>query len=301
MLQNRGIHTVEPSRNSFETVIVDVTHRCNMACANCYLPNRDIPDMDMARLEDCLAAFPGRANIRIAGGEPTLRKDLPEIVATVRRCGHRAVLLTNGLRLDSEAYVSELRKAGLRHVYISLNGADNDDWYARIDNLRCARRKVRAVENVVAANMILNTGTILVRNLNEGAVKRVYDIVRNLEPRHAVLRFKNIGALGRYDRQAEARNLTMADLERLSARAIGCPAGRLSGFNRFKGAVDANTRLFPADPGARPGSAIWFKLTDWQADGRGFVDPDSKRRGRVTQDFRIAPFFDHVKLNEGAY
>lgn len=301
MRQNRAAHSVEPCRNSFETVIVDVTHRCNMACANCYLPNRDILDMDMARLEDCLAALPARTNIRIAGGEPTLRKDLPEIVAMVRRCGHRAVLLTNGLRLEREAYVSELRDAGLRHVYISLNGADNDDWYERIDNLRCARRKVRAVQNVVAANMILNTGTILVRKLNEGAVKRVYDMVRILEPRHAVLRFKNIGALGRYDSAAEARNLTMADIERLSARAIGRSSGRLSGFNRFNGAVDGKTRLFPADPGRRPGSGIWFKLTDWQADGSGFVDPGSKRRGRVTQDFRIAPFFEHVKLNEGVY
>ena len=112
---------------------------------------------------------------------------------------------------------------------------------------------------------------------------------------------RGFATLGRYDRQAEARNLTMADLERLSSRAIGCPARRLNSFNRFKGALDANTRLFPADPGARPGSGIWFKLTDWQADGRGFVDPDSKRRGRVTQDFRIAPFFEHVKLHEGAY
>ena len=116
-----------------------------------------------------------------------------------------------------------------------------------------------------------------------------------------VLRFKNIGALGRFDREAEARNLSMADLERLSAEATGQPAARVAARNRYKGRVEPNTRLFPADPSAKPGSGIWFKLTDWQADGLGRIDPDSARRGRVTEDFRIAPFFEHVKVNEGGF
>ena len=56
-----------------------------------------------------------------------------------------------------------------------------------------------------------------------------------------------------------------------------------------------------ADLAARPGQGIWFKLTDWQAGAEGLVDPGSRRRGRITEDFRIAPFFDHVKANEGGY
>ncbi len=299
--RTRAVELIPPSRNTFETVMVDVTHRCNMACANCYLPNRDIPDMDIRRLEDCLAAFPMRTNVRIAGAEPTMRHDLPEIISVVRRQGHRAVLLTNGLRLARESYVRELKDAGLRHVYVSLNGADNDDWYEAIDNLRCAGKKLAAVENVVANGMILNTGTILVRRLNEGAVRRVLDFVQRLGPRHALLRFKNVGALGRYDAEAEARNLSMAELEALSAEAIGCDPAQLTGFNRFKGAVEPNTRLFPVDLASPSGRGIWFKLTNWQASGEGFVDPDSNRRGRVTEDFKIAPFFDHVKANEGGY
>ncbi len=272
-----------------------------MTCANCYLPNRDIPDMDIKRLEDCLAAFPKRTNVRIAGAEPTMRKDLPEIIDIVRRSGHRAVLLTNGLRLARPEYVSELYDAGLRHTYISLNGGDNDNWYKRIDSLRCAEKKIRAVENVVSQKMILNTGTILIRNLNEGAINQIFNMVRQLAPRHAVLRFKNVGALGRYDKKAEAQNLTMEELESLSANAIGYPQFDLTRYNRFKGKVEQNTRLFPVDLTSPPGRAIWFKLTNWQTTGDGFVDPESRRRGRVTQQFKIAPFFEHVRANEGGY
>ena len=275
--------------------------RCNMACANCYLPNRDVPDMDLGRLEACLAALPRRTNVRIAGAEPTMRRDLPEIVAMVRRRGHRAVLTTNGLRLANEGYVRTLREAGLRHVYISFNGADDDAWYEAIDNMRCAAKKLRALKHAVEHGMIVNTGTILVRGLNEAAVGRIHALIADLGPRHAMLRFKNIGALGRYDAASEARNLSMAEMEALSAASIGVDAGKLAAFDRVKGTVERNTRLFPADLAARPGKGIWFKLTDWQAGAEGLVDPGSRRRGRITEDFRIAPFFDHVKANEGGY
>lgn len=290
-----------PERNPFRTVVADVTHRCQMSCANCYIPNRRIPDMDIMRLEACLAAFPRRTDIRIIGAEPTMRRDLPEIVAAIRRLGHRPVLLTNGLRLAREGYVRTLREAGLRHVCISFNGADNDDWYAAIDNMRCARKKMRAVSHAVAHGMIVNTGTILVRGVNEDAVGRVLAFVRGLAPRHAILRFKNIGAFGRHDGEAAGRNLSMEEIEALSAAALGVGAGDIAARNRIEGRAAQDSRLFPAEPGARFGQGIWFKLTDWQANALGRVDPDSRRRGRITQDFRIAPAVEHMKANEGGY
>jgi len=40
-----------PEQSPYDIVMVDVTHRCNMTCANCYLPNRVLPDID-ARFSD---------------------------------------------------------------------------------------------------------------------------------------------------------------------------------------------------------------------------------------------------------
>ena len=295
------VASVPPHLSRFETIVVDLTHRCNMACHNCYLPNRDIPDMDVDRLEACLAALPQRTNIRLAGAEPTLRRDLPAIIDMVRRTGHRPVLLTNGLRLSRQRYVDALREAGLRHVYISMNGADNDDWYQAIDNLRCADRKVAALRACVNARMILNTGTILYRGVNEGAVARLTKLLDEMAPVHALMRFKNIGALGRYDAAAESRNLRLSDIERLVADVIGVPPAQLSPMRRIKQFTEDNSRLFPAVEGTRPGRGLWFKLTNWQSNDNGQVDAGSFRRGRITQTFQVAPFFEHVKENEGAY
>jgi len=56
----------------FETVIVDVTHRCNMACANCYIPNRSIPDLDADWILSRIARLPRRTYVRLVGAEPTI-------------------------------------------------------------------------------------------------------------------------------------------------------------------------------------------------------------------------------------
>ena len=297
-----SIEGVPPELNTFETVVADLTHRCNMACANCYVPNRNIPDMDIDRLEACLAALPQRVNVRLIGAEPTMRRDLPGIVSMVRRRGHRPVLATNGLRLARGAYAQRLAEAGLRHVHISLNGVDDDGWYEKIDGLRCAQKKLQAVENAVGLGMTVNTGTILVRGVNEAAVERMFRLfTETIRPRGVTLRFKNIGALGRFDETGEADNLSMAEMEALCAQTLGLDAASLLDLARDRGHVEANSRIFPADRETRPGRGIWFKITDWQVSGGGCVDPGSVRRGRITEDFRIAPFFEHVKANEGGY
>ncbi|MEM9354994.1 MAG: radical SAM protein [Pseudomonadota bacterium] len=202
--------TIAPEDNTFHTLMVDVTHRCNMHCTNCYLPNRNFPDMDIDRLEGLLAHLPTRAIIRLVGAEPTLRHDLPDMIRRVRRYGHRPIVLTNGLRMARAGYVAELRAAGLRTVYLSMNGADNNDWYENLDNMRCAGKKLRALKNIVAKRMIPSTGTIIARGVNEGAVMRMVDLVNGLRPRHALLRFKTVGALGRFDVNAERENLSLA-------------------------------------------------------------------------------------------
>ena len=286
-----------PENNPFSTVVVDLTHRCNMQCANCYLPNRHIPDMDLDRLIDCVSRFPRRTVLRLAGAEPTLRADLPEIIRRVRFARHRPVVMTNGLRLANADYVRKLRDAGLRHVYISMNGADEEDWYERLDNLRCAEKKVAALSNSVASGFTVNTGTILVPDLNEAAVGRLVEMVRNLAPRAAILRFRNVGPLGRHMNGVTPR----FDLKRMTetvCRQVGVAFERAWASRDVEGREESTSRFFPLVAGDPPGRGIWIKVTDWSADSDGVIDPASPRRGRITSDFRVAPFFEHVLQNE---
>src|SRR6185295_4308929 len=155
-----------PEQNPYRTVMVDVTHRCNMACRNCYIPNRDIPDMDADWMEKIIARFPKRAHIRLVGAEPTVRKDLPDLIRRVRHVGHVPILMTNGLKLANQRYVRTLKQAGLRTVYLSMNGGFDDDAYEAVDDLRCAKRKRQALEVLCEENMYVSLGVVLVRGVN---------------------------------------------------------------------------------------------------------------------------------------
>ena len=131
----------EPENNPFKNVYCDIVHRCNMECANCYLPNRDLPDLPKDKLIDFLKKVGKPTEFRFIGGEPTLHKDLPELIEVATSLGHRTTIATNGLRTSSFNYLSKLKNAGLKTVYLSMTGWDNDDIYKITDKMKCATKK----------------------------------------------------------------------------------------------------------------------------------------------------------------
>ena len=314
---NMGHFTLAPEDNTFATVHVDLTHRCNMECANCYVPNRNIPDMESRRLFDVLAKLPMRTDIRLMGGEPTLRLDLPEIIREVVRHGHRPVLATNGLKLAHLDYCRMLKDAGLRYVLLSMNGADDDDVYRVIDSGKYAGLKVRALRNCLKAGFRLNTGTIIAKGVNEHSLKAQIDLVARIATEIGVhfdrdkpwskvtpiLRMRSVGALGRY---MEDSSCSYDEMVRLLATTLDRPVEQILQRSMTPGRVlleledDGGERsaLVPVDTEA---GKILVRLVDWTTDDAGVPDAGNPHRGRLTKDFRIAPFFEDVKANEFGY
>ena len=72
----------------------------------------------------------GIPHVVFTGGEPTLRPDLPDLIAEAERLGEVSGLLTNGLRLAEPAYLQTLLKSGLDHVMILLDPDDDKAWEA---------------------------------------------------------------------------------------------------------------------------------------------------------------------------
>lgn len=270
--------TYAPKDCPFETVFVDVTHRCNMACRNCYIPNRKIPDMDAAWLREILAQLPPGRYIRLVGAEPTVREDLPELVRSVRAAGHRAIVMTNGLKLQDRQYVAELKASGVQITYLSMNGAFDDALYKAIDGMRCAEPKRLAFENLRAEGMYTALGMIVVSSLNEHAVGELWQAAiaaRNVREFH----IRSVGAIGRYMKNP---TLTLEDLQNTFLAASGLTATELSTRARTDNSVDFQV------------GRKRVQLTQWPELG-------STTRGRLTPEGRIAPAFEHAVDNEGHY
>jgi hypothetical protein len=259
-------------------VIVDITHRCNMTCANCYVPNRDIPDLDARWLSSILGRLPAGRFVRLVGGEPTLRNDLPELIRDIRAKGHHPVVVSNGLKFADRGYVRSLKDAGLQIAYISMNGAFDDDLYETIDEMRCADRKRRAFENLRAEHLYTSVGMILVRGVNEHAVAPL--LAASMKSRNVrELHLRSVGAMGRH---MPAPPLSVDELRAVLASAAGIDAESIVPHERTASSIDfVHGRLR-------------VQLTTWP-------DLGSTTRGRLTPEGTIAPFMEHVIANEFGY
>jgi cyclic pyranopterin phosphate synthase len=107
---------------------ISVTDRCNMRCSYCmpeqdyvWLPRKSILTFEEIDRVVSIVSTLGVDRIRLTGGEPLLRHDLPTLVALLRRhAGVRDIALTtNGILLARQA--EQLQAAGLNRVTVSLD------------------------------------------------------------------------------------------------------------------------------------------------------------------------------------
>lgn len=267
-----------PERNPYRTLMVDITHRCNMECRNCYIPNRHIPDMDADWLSAILRRLPARAHIRLVGAEPTVRTDLPDLIRRVRDAGHLPMILSNGLKLANREYVRRLKEAGLRTVYLSFNGGFDDDAYEAIDDLRCAQRKAQALDALCAERMYISLGMIIARGVNDHVLGPVYERARR-ERSVRELHLRSVGQIGRYMQDA---SLSMDDLLDIFAERTGADRAALEADRH-----EPTHHVINED-------GLQIQFTQWP-------DLRSKTRGRLTPEGMIEPAFEHVMANEGGY
>ncbi|MGR9071679.1 MAG: radical SAM protein [Gammaproteobacteria bacterium] len=268
-----------PEENPFSTILVDITHRCNMECSNCYIPNREIGDMDSDWLYGILKRLPRRARIRLVGAEPTVRKDLADIIRSVRRLGHLPVILSNGLKLANPDYVFKLKQAGLRTLHMSMNGGLVDAYYEKIDGMPCAERKRQALDALCAANMHVTIGMIVATGVNETHVAEFYRFLRT-KKQVTEFHLRNVGKMGRY---MAGESLNMDDLIDLACAMTGMARSFL-----LKKRRDSENYLDFNHEGMN------IQLTEWPDMGNPY-------RGRLTPEGRLEPFFEHAIANEGGY
>jgi uncharacterized Fe-S cluster-containing radical SAM superfamily protein len=308
---------LKPEENTFSNIVVDLTHRCNMECANCYIPNRTIPDLDKEKLYEFLKKLPFRTYIRLIGAEPTMRDDIFEIIRTVKDIGHRPSLTTNGLKLAHEPYVASLQDAGLRLLLLSMNGADEDSVYKTLDNGNWATVKVRALNNILKHRLPVNTGTIIAKGVNEHTIKRQIDLFVNKALENGinfdrdkpynritpVLRFKSVGSIGR--NMGNTFFYNPREWAQLASDQLGIPYKAIIESRATSGVVKAGSYgvaetslLFPYHS---PAGKFFIRFIDWGVNDEGVIDHDNPNRGRLTENWTIAPFFEHVKANEFGY
>jgi len=127
-------------------LILPVTYQCNLKCKYCYSHsnyNHLLPaDRSIDRLVEILkdADCP---TVNLAGGEPTVRKDLPALLSAVKRqtSVKRLCVVTNGQKTINEHYLKNLHDSGMDFLFLPLHIAGYSTTGKVMDNI------IKSLEN----------------------------------------------------------------------------------------------------------------------------------------------------------
>jgi radical SAM protein with 4Fe4S-binding SPASM domain len=154
---------------------IALTYRCQNRCTFCYAsapsrgasaPDRgpQVPEMTTAEVKHILDAIVDDARVptvSFTGGEPTLRPDLPELIAYAKSRRLRTNLITNGLRCGANGYVERLAAAGLDSAQVSLEAADPAVHDAVTGHPGAWQRTVQGIRHLKAAGIHVHTNTTI--------------------------------------------------------------------------------------------------------------------------------------------
>jgi cyclic pyranopterin phosphate synthase len=179
---------------------LSVTDRCNLRCQYCmpeeeyhWLPREDILSFEeMAYLVDVFTGL-GVDKVRLTGGEPLLRKDLPRLIAMIAANPRLRdlALTTNGVLLAEQA--PALRAAGLHRVTVSLDTL-------RPERFRALTRRdthARVLEGIAAVGQAgwpaLKIDTVVIRGVNEDELVDLIEFGRRVGGEVRFIEYMDVG------------------------------------------------------------------------------------------------------------
>lgn len=180
---------------AFNKLDLPASFSCNLNCNICYAPQRNLQEIPSNELKDLIKRFNG-TYISLAGGEPTLRGDLFDIIKFSIKNKKIPVLVTNGLKLADMGYVKRLEKSGLRLVNFSFNGF-NDEVYERINGKKILKTKLGALNNLKQTKILAGMSMMIERGLNEQEVQKALDYCLANNPPMYELRIKSSNIVGK--------------------------------------------------------------------------------------------------------
>ncbi|HEV8380520.1 MAG TPA: GTP 3',8-cyclase MoaA [Gemmatimonadales bacterium] len=190
---------VDTLKRPLRSLRVSVTDRCNLRCQYCmpereyvWLPKQSILTFEeIASLVDVFTSL-GVEKIRLTGGEPLLRHDLPTLTGMIARNSgvHDLALTTNGLLLAKQA--EALRTAGLGRVTVSLDTLRPE----RMQKLARSDRHADVLAGIAAARaagFALKLNTVVMRGVNDDELIDLIEFARAQQAEVRFIEYMDVG------------------------------------------------------------------------------------------------------------
>ena len=183
-----------------------------------WLPRQDILTFEeISRLVDVFIRA-GVNRVRLTGGEPLLRKNLPELIQLLSQKSslEDIALTTNGLLLSE--HVDALRHAGLHRLTVSLDSLRNDRFrdLTRFDSLDKVLDGIEAAKAAAFKNIKIDT--VVIRGVNDD---ELIDLLNFAGAKHAEIRFIEYMDVGGATRWSTENVMPRTEMLRVIKKELG--------------------------------------------------------------------------------
>ncbi len=205
---------VDPMNRPLGALRISVTDRCNYRCTYCmprdafaadhpFLPKDQV--LSFEEIERLARVFVGLGvrKIRLTGGEPLLRRDLPDLIRAISEIPglEDLAMTTNGALLEGMA--EPLRKAGLKRLTMSLDTLDPERFRKLCDTPVPLAQLLRGLKAAIAAGFPPpKLNCVLQRGVNEDEVEALAAHAREGGYPLRFIEFMDVGTTNGWDLKA---------------------------------------------------------------------------------------------------
>lgn len=176
-------HLLQFSIDKTPVVVWNVTRRCNLRCVHCYAQAKDVSfenelsTQEGKKLLDDLSEFKVPV-VLFSGGEPLVRKDLPELAEYAVQKGMRAVISTNGTMITPNM-ARILKEIGLSYVGISIDGMEDiNDRFRGVKN--AFKSAVNGIRNCQDAGIKVGL-RFTINKFNVDEIPSIFDMLEEID------------------------------------------------------------------------------------------------------------------------
>ncbi len=208
----------------FRDLRISVTDRCNFRCDYCMPADRDYsfqPRNQLLTFEEIaevarISVNLGVRKLRLTGGEPLLRRDLPRLIEMLAAIGgiEDIALTTNGFLLSGLA--ERLKRAGLRRVTVSLDSLDPGTFQRLTASKTTPARILAAMDDAAAKGLGVKVNMVVQKGVNDHEIPNMAALFKE---RGFTLRFIEYMDVGNLNQWRSDQVLTAAEiLDRVRAQ-----------------------------------------------------------------------------------
>ena len=175
----------DPFGRAVNSIRISINHECNLKCFYCHGEgqNEGLEKMSPGEIETILMVAKefGISKVKFTGGEPLLRKDLPDIIRRTSKHMNDVSLTSNGTLLGPLAKI--LHDAGLTRINISLDTLD-EEKYRKITGKKLLEKVLEGISAAVRSG--LHPVKINIVALSDTSVDDLMKIIREAWRLHGI-------------------------------------------------------------------------------------------------------------------